>query len=164
MQLATGDQLVTADTVVDETPKGPKVEGVLKIEGIRLHQKAATKEEAIEMAGKVLVGLGYVTEEYIEAMQEREKLVSTYMGMGLAIPHGTTHDPDVIKKTGIVVLQFPDGVPFGDEKAQLVIGIAGKGGEHMEVLSKVATALDNVEVLEKMKTTDDKQWMLEQLG
>lgn len=164
MQLATGDQLVTADTVVDETPKGPKAEGVLKIEGIRLQQKAATKEEAIEMAGKVLVGLGYVTEEYIEAMQERERLVSTYMGMGLAIPHGTTHDPDVIKKTGIVVLQFPDGVPFGDEKAQLVIGIAGKGGEHMEVLSKVATALDNVEVLEKMKTTDDKQWMLEQLG
>ncbi len=164
MQLSTGDQVVAEDVVTEEETEKSTVTDVLKIEGIRLQQKAATKEEAIEMAGKALVELGYVTEDYIPAMQEREKLVSTYMGMGLAIPHGTTHDPDVIKKTGIVVLQFPDGVSFGDEKAQLVIGIAGKGGEHMEVLAKVASALDDEAVLDKMKTTDDKDWMLKQLA
>lgn len=163
MQLSTGDAMVEA-APVEEEKASTKTEGVLKLEGIRLQQKASSKEEAIEMAGKALVELGYVNDDYIQAMQDREKLVTTYMGMGLAIPHGTTHDPDVIKKTGIVVLQFPDGVPFGDEKAQLVIGIAGKGGEHMEVLAKVATALDDQAVLEKMKTTDDKQWMLETLS
>ena len=163
MQLSTGDAMVEA-APVEEEKASTKIEGVLKLEGIRLQQKASSKEEAIEMAGKALVELGYVNGDYIQAMQDREKLVTTYMGMGLAIPHGTTHDPDVIKKTGIVVLQFPDGVPFGDEKAQLVIGIAGKGGEHMEVLAKVATALDDQAVLEKMKTTDDKQWMLETLS
>ena len=163
MQLSTGDAMVEA-APVEEEKASTKIEGVLKLEGIRLQQKASSKEEAIEMAGKALVELGYVNDDYIQAMQDREKLVTTYMGMGLAIPHGTTHDPDVIKKTGIVVLQFPDGVPFGDEKAQLVIGIAGKGGEHMEVLAKVATALDDQAVLEKMKTTDDKQWMLETLS
>lgn len=163
MQLSTGDAMVEAAPVEEEKAL-TKIEGVLKLEGIRLQQKASSKEEAIEMAGKALVELGYVNDDYIQAMQDREKLVTTYMGMGLAIPHGTTHDPDVIKKTGIVVLQFPDGVPFGDEKAQLVIGIAGKGGEHMEVLAKVATALDDQAVLEKMKTTDDKQWMLETLS
>ncbi len=163
MQLSTGDQVVEGD-VEEAVESTPKIEGVLKLEGIFLGQKAATKEEAIEMAGKALVDLGYVTEEYVGAMQEREKLVSTYMGMGLAIPHGTTHDPDVIKRTGIVVLQFPEGVSFGEEKAELVIGIAGKGGEHMEVLAKVASALDDQAVLEKMKTTDDKEWMLKQLG
>ena len=163
MQLSTGDAMVEA-ALVEEEKASTKIEGVLKLEGIRLQQKASSKEEAIEMAGKALVELGYVNDDYIQAMQDREKLVTTYMGMGLAIPHGTTHDPDVIKKTGIVVLQFPDGVPFGDEKAQLVIGIAGKGGEHMEVLAKVATALDDQAVLEKMKTTDDKQWMLETLS
>ena len=98
------------------------------------------------------------------AMLEREKIVTTYIGMGLAIPHGTTHESGIIKKTGIVLLQYPEGVDFGDEKAQLVIGIAGMGGEHMEVLSKVCMALEDEEVLDKMKTTDDKEWILKQLS
>ena len=98
------------------------------------------------------------------AMLEREELVTTYIGMGLAIPHGTTHGDDVIHKTGIVLLQYPDGIQFGDEKAQLVIGIAGKGGEHMEVLSKICLALEDEAVLNKMKTTNDKEWILKQLS
>lgn len=93
-----------------------------------------------------------------------EELVTTYIGMGLAIPHGTTHGDDVIHKTGIVLLQYPDGIQFGDEKAQLVIGIAGKGGEHMEVLSKICLALEDEAVLNKMKTTNDKEWILKQLS
>ncbi len=102
-------------------------------------------------------------EAYIPAMLEREKIVTTYIGMGLAIPHGTTHDAGIIHKTGIVLLQYPEGIDFGEEKAQLVIGIAGMGGEHMEVLAKVCTALDDAAVLEKMKTTDDKEWIMSQL-
>lgn len=123
-----------------------------------------SKEDAITAAGELLTELGYVDAAYIPAMLEREKIVTTYIGLGLAIPHGTTHDDDVIKKTGIVLLQYPDGIDFGEEKAQLVIGIAGMGGEHMEVLAKVCTALEDPAILEKMKTTDDKEWILKQLS
>ena len=63
-----------------------------------------------------MADLGYVEESYIPAMLEREKIVTTYIGMGLAIPHGTTHESGIIKKTGIVLLQYPEGVDFGDEK------------------------------------------------
>ena len=97
-------------------------------------------------------------------MLDREKIVSTYMGMGLAIPHGTTQAKGTVKKTGIVFTQYPDGVDFGDEKAQLVIGIAGIGDEHLELLSKIAEALEDEEVLEKMKTTSDVDWILKTLS
>ncbi|WP_297238047.1 PTS mannitol transporter subunit IICBA [uncultured Faecalicoccus sp.] len=163
-QLSTGDALVTETE--EEAPAQKENEplfakDVLIKEGIVLNQKPVSKEEAIEAAGKKLVELGYVTEDYVPAMLEREKIVTTYIGMGLAIPHGTTHGDGTIKKTGIVLFQYPEGVRFGEEKAELVIGIAGKGGEHMEVLSKVCTALDDPEVLKKMKTTEDKDWILD---
>lgn len=97
-------------------------------------------------------------------MIEREKIVTTYLGMGLAIPHGTTDAKSAVKKTGISVTQYPEGVDFGGEKAQLVIGIAGVGDEHLVLLAKIVSALDDPEVLNKMKTTDDVQWILERLS
>lgn len=100
----------------------------------------------------------------MDAMQEREKLVTTYMGMGIAIPHGTTQAKGTVKKTGIVVLQYPDGVSFGDEKAQLVFGIAGIGDEHLDLLSKICDTLDDETTLETMKTTNDVEWILKQLS
>ena len=78
-------------------------------------------------------------------MQEREKLVTTYMGMGVAIPHGTSQAKETVKKTGIVFLQYPEGVDFGDEKAELVFGIAGIGDEHLELLSKICEILEDIE-------------------
>ena len=165
VQLTTGDAPAApagenTDIVIPDTPIKKQV--IVK-EGIKLGQKSVTKEEAIQAAGELLHELGYVDEAYIPAMLEREKIVTTYIGMGLAIPHGTTHDAGIIHKTGIVLLQYPEGIDFGEEKAQLVIGIAGMGGEHMEVLAKVCTALDDAAVLEKMKTTDDKEWIMSQL-
>jgi PTS system mannitol-specific IIC component len=97
-------------------------------------------------------------------MQEREKLVTTYMGMGIAIPHGTTQAKGTVKKTGIVVLQYPDGVSFGDEKAQLVFGIAGIGDEHLDLLAKICETLEDEELLEKMKTTNSIDFVLTQLS
>ncbi|WP_346671263.1 PTS mannitol transporter subunit IICBA [Faecalicoccus acidiformans] len=163
-QLSTGDALVTEtsdQTATEDNSSSLFASDVLIEEGILLNQTSVTKEEAITAAGELLVKLGYVTPDYVPAMLEREKIVTTYIGMGLAIPHGTTHGDGTIKKTGIVLLQYPQGVSFGEEKAELVIGIAGKGGEHMEVLSKVCTALEDESVLEKMKTTTDKQWILD---
>lgn len=137
---------------------------VMILDGIHLNQKAATKEEAIQAAGELLYELGYVDHDYVDAMQEREKLITTYMGMGIAIPHGTTNAKRTVKKTGIVLIQYPEGVPFADEKANLVFGIAGIGTEHMDLLAKICEVLEDEEVLEKMKTTDDKEWILKQLS
>ena len=163
-QLSTGDPLMT-EAVNEETETQTSIDpNILVPEGIILNQKSVTKEEAITAAGQLLTDLGYVDKEYIPLMLEREKIVTTYIGMGLAIPHGTTHDEGIIHKTGIVLIQYPEGIDFGDEKAQLVIGIAGKGGEHMEILSKICTALEDETILEKMKTTDDKKWIMKQLS
>ncbi len=163
-QLSTGDALMT-DAPVEENKEEVVVnKDILIKDGIVLNQKSVSKEEAIAAAGQLLTDLGYVDAEYIPLMLEREKIVTTYIGMGLAIPHGTTHEADIIHKTGIVLLQYPEGIQFGDEKAQLVIGIAGMGGEHMEVLSKICLALEDEAVLEKMKTTNDKDWIIKQLS
>ena len=137
---------------------------VLIKEGIRLNQAPVSKEEAIQAAGDLLHQLGYVDETYVDAMQEREKLITTYMGMGVAIPHGTSQAKGTVKKTGIVFLQYPEGVDFGDEKAQLVFGIAGIGDEHLDLLAKICEVLEDEEVLEKMKTTSDLDWVLERLS
>lgn len=146
------------------TPELSSKNQVICAEGIHLGLTPVTKEEAIEAAGNLLEELGYVDGTYVTAMQEREKLVSTYIGMGVAIPHGTTQAKGTVKKTGIVFLQYPEGVDFGIEKAQLVFGIAGIGDEHLELLSRLCTLLEDPDRLETLKTTDDVQWVLEQLS
>lgn len=166
VQLTTGDAPAApagenTDIVIPDTSIKKQV---IVADGIRLGQKPVTKEEAIQAAGELLVKLGYVDESYVEAMQERERLVSTYMGMGVAIPHGTTQAKGTVKKTGIVFLQYPEGVDFGAEKAQLVFGIAGIGDEHLDLLGKLCTLLEDPALLETLKTTDDVDWVLEQLS
>lgn len=166
VQLTTGDAPAApagenTDVVIPDVPVKKQV---IIHEGIHLNQTPVSKEEAIQAAGEMLVKLGYVDETYVDAMQEREKLVSTYIGMGVAIPHGTTQAKGTVKKTGIVFFQYPEGVDFGAEKAQLVFGIAGIGDEHLDLLSKLCTLLEDPERLEKLKTTDDVEWVLGQLS
>lgn len=136
---------------------------VLVREGIKTGLPSVDKESAIRAAGQLLVELGCVNEDYIDGMLEREKLVSTYMGMGIAIPHGTSRVKDEVKKSGIVVLQYPDGVDFGEEKAYLVFGIAGVGDSHLELLAKIAETLENEELLENMKKHADVEMIMEAL-
>lgn len=167
IQLTTGDEAVVEQTGENTDPIIPTAVPNRKVmvkEGILLNQKPVTKEEAIQAAGELMHKLGYVDETYVDAMQEREKLVTTYMGMGIAIPHGTTQAKGTVKKTGIVLLQYPDGVPFGDEKANLVFGIAGIGDEHLDLLAKICETLEDEATLDKMKTTDDADWILKQLS
>lgn len=111
---------------------------------IRLGQEISNKEEAIRKAGEILVENGYVDSDYIPAMLEREEIVSTYMGNFIAIPHGTDEAKKSIKSTGISIIQIPGGVSFAkpedteDKMVFVVFGIAGKDGEHLELLSKIA--------------------------
>ncbi|KLE17098.1 PTS mannitol transporter subunit IICBA [Clostridium sp. C8] len=134
---------------------------VLSEKNILLGLKSETKEEAIERAGKLLVSRGYVKEEYIDAMQERERVVSTYIGMGVAIPHGIGEAKRQIEASGIVVLQYPEGVNFGEELAYLVIGIAGVGDEHLEILSNIAISLEDLELVDRLSKTENKKDILD---
>lgn len=131
---------------------------------VKLDVKADSMEEAVEIAGRLLYENGYVEEEYLEAMQEREKDVSTYMGNGVAIPHGTNESKKYIKSTGISFVQIPDGVDFGDGNiAKLVIGIAGQGDEHLKILQNLATALQDDKKTNLLIETDDKETVLDSL-
>ena len=138
------------EMVGKEEEKGGKEEGLLRLENIRTGLAPESKEEAIRRAGNILHESGYVDAEYIEAMIARENLTTTYMGMGLAIPHGTSEAKAAVRKSGIVVLQYPEGVDFEGEKAHLIIGIAGVGDAHLEILAKVSEALEDEEVLERL--------------
>lgn len=140
-----------AAEVKAETTTAATNNGIMVAAGIKTGQASVSKEEAITAAGKLLHELGYVNESYIPAMLEREKTVSTYMGLGVAIPHGTSEAKDEVKKTGIVMLQYPEGVDFGDEKAYLVFGIAGIGNEHLDLLAKIGTVIEEEENLDKLK-------------
>ncbi|GAK14325.1 PTS sugar transporter subunit IIA [Geomicrobium sp. JCM 19039] len=131
---------------------------ILKKENIQLNATAATREEAITGAGDVLVREGYVTESYIEKMHAREEITSTYMGNLLAIPHGTEDSRDEVQQSGLSVLLLKDPIDWDGNKAQLVIGIAGKDGEHLDILSKIAIACseeENVHRLLQSETAED---------
>ncbi|MBR6268536.1 MAG: PTS sugar transporter subunit IIA, partial [Selenomonadaceae bacterium] len=83
--------------------------------------------------------------------------ISTYIGKGIAIPHGENAVKDQVIKSGIVVLQYPDGVQFGNDMAHLIVGIAGKDNDHLAILANIATTMDECEdaELKKLYTTKD---------
>lgn len=134
---------------------------ILSTEKIELNAKASHKNEAIRMAGELLVQAGHVTEEYVEKMLEREEIASTYMGAGLAIPHGTKEAKSLVKSTGLSIVRFPEGVDFGgDEPAFVVIGIAGAGGDHMGILTQVAMIFSDDDSIEKVMDAQTKEEIL----
>ncbi len=124
---------------------------------------AADKYTAIKMAGEQLVARGSVDSAYVDAMLEREDVVTTYIGEGVAIPHGVGTAKQHIHKTGLAVLQFPDGVPFGDEKAYLVVGIAGLGEEHLPILQALANIMLDEELIEQLKHSTDPEFIYRSL-
>lgn len=119
-------------------------------ENIFLNQSFENQEEAIEKAGQALVDAGAVTDSYIQAMKDREEVVSTYMGNGLAIPHGTEEAKNSVMQSGLTLLQVPNGVQWGDETAKVIVGIAGKDGEHLDLLSKIAITFSEEENVERI--------------
>lgn len=124
---------------------------IFPLENVRLNAKLNNKEEAIRAAGQVLVENKYVDEAYIECMLQREEVVSTYIGNQVAIPHGVDGSQQYIKHSGISFVQVPEGVSFGPgNEAKLLIGIAGKNDEHLEILSKIAGLLGEEENIEKL--------------
>ncbi|ENG4186782.1 PTS mannitol transporter subunit IICBA [Providencia rettgeri] len=139
----------------------------LSAKHIHLNLTAENKTQAIRFAGQKLVEGGYVEPDYIDAMLAREKLTSTYLGESIAVPHGTIEAKDRVLKTGIVICQYPEGVQFGeepDEVARLVIGIAAQNNEHIEVITRITSALDEEGAIERLCETQDVQEVLEILA
>lgn len=130
---------------------------VLCKQNIVLNVKREEKFEAIKRAGRLLVQNGYVEEGYIEGMINREKEITTYIGNGIAIPHGMNQYVKYIKESGIVIIQYPEGVDFGEGNiAYLVIGIAGKNDDHMSLLSKIAITCQYEESVKKLVESKSK--------
>jgi PTS system mannitol-specific IIC component len=127
-------------------------------DNIFLGLTANTKEEAIRFAGQKLLEAGCIRPAYIDAMLERETLVSTYLGQSLAMPHGTNEAKGEVLKTGVVVCQYPQGVFFGPDKenvARLVVGLAAKGNEHMALMAALARVLENPKVVAHLGKTSN---------
>ena len=135
----------------------------LGADNVFLGRTASNKEEAIRFAGEQLVKGGYVQPEYVEAMLEREKLTPTYLGESIAVPHGTVEAKDRVLKTGVVFCQYPQGVRFGEEEddiARLVIGIAARNNEHIQVITSLTNALDDETVIERLANTNSVEEVL----
>ena len=122
-------------------------------EDIHLNEQATNKTEAIKKIAAALTSAGFVGEGYVDGMLERESQAATYLGIGIAIPHGTPKTRHLVKKTGVQVFCFPEGVEWGDdgEKAYLAIGIAASSDEHLELLRQLTHVLGADGVEERIK-------------
>jgi mannitol PTS system EIIA component len=135
---------------------------ILTPETIELGASLESQEEAIRRAGALLVRNGNVDERYVNSMFEREKSVSTYMGNAVAIPHGTNESKQWVTRSGLSVITVPQGVHYGNgDVAKLVIGIAGKGDDHLEILSRIALVVSEEENVEKIVRAQTKEELLE---
>lgn len=118
--------------------KEEKKLALLYPENVKVGCKADTKENVIRKVGQMLVDSGYVNPSYVDAMVKREESFSTYMGNELALPHGVEEAKKEIKASGIAVMIFPEGTDWGGETVKVVVGIAGVGEEHLQILSVIA--------------------------
>jgi phosphocarrier protein FPr len=128
----------------------------LSAANVRLHGSVANKTEAIRAVGQLLVEGGYIAPEYIDSMLGRERQANTYLGNGIAIPHGMGQDRGLIRRTGVAVLQVPEGVAWNaGETVRLVVGIAARSDEHLQVLANLTDVLDDPRTAERLARTDD---------
>ena len=134
---------------------------ILTPETIELKASLDSQEEAIRRAGSLLVENGHVEERYIDSMFEREKSVSTFIGNAVAIPHGTGDSKQWVARSGLSIITVPEGVEYGDGNvAKLVIGIAGKGDEHLEILSRIATVCEDEDNVDQIVRAETKEELL----
>ena len=123
---------------------------------IHLNASAADKQQAIEMAASALIQADNVENGYLQGMLAREQQTSTFLGNGIAIPHGTLDTRSMVKKTGVQVFQFPQGIEWGEGNiAYVVIGIAARSDEHLSLLRQLTRVLSDEDTAEKLaKITD----------
>lgn len=132
---------------------------------IQLQARVGNKAEAIREVGSLLVKSQYIKAGYIDSMLGREKVANTFLGNGISIPHGLPKDRELIMKTGIAVLQVPDGVEWNPgEKATLIVGIAAKSDEHLAVLARLTHVLGNENTVKRLSQTSDPAEIIRELS
>ena len=125
---------------------------VLLVDSISTNRDFKTKEEATIASGQLLLENGYIEKEYIDSMLEKldTQLFATFIGNGVAIPHGMSSGSVHVLHTGVSVIQVPEGVSWGEETAYIIVGIAANSDEHMNVLSALADAIEDEEDAKKL--------------
>lgn len=131
---------------------------------VRLGLDPVDRDAAIDAAGAHLTELGLVDAAYVPTMHQRESSIGTYMGNGVAMPHGTVDGKAAVKGTGIVVHQYPDGASWGDETVHLVIGLAADSDDHVALLSQLAEVLMDEDVCEHLWSVTDVDEVLKALN
>ncbi|MFV0374569.1 PTS sugar transporter subunit IIA [Microbacterium sp.] len=127
---------------------------VLNVGQVRIHSGSAAREEAMREAADILQAAGAVTAGYFDAMQQREATVSTYMGNELAIPHGTNETKDTILDSALSFVRYDGGVDWEGNPVTFVVGIAGKGDEHLDILSQIALIFSDEDEVTRLKGAD----------
>lgn len=134
---------------------------ILSTEKVKLNVNLKDKYEAIRMVGQMLVDAGHAPQSYIDKMIEREESLSTYIGGGLAMPHGTNESKALIKSTGMAIITVPAGVDFGgEEPAQLIIGLAAVGDDHLDILTNVAVLVSEEEDMQRILNASSEQELI----
>lgn len=136
---------------------------LLTDKGIRLSETAADRDAAIRRCGEVLVDIGAADPSYIDAMLARETSISTYVGEGVAIPHGTLDSKESIHRDALAVVRFPEGVDWGGEQVKVCVAIAAKGDGHVALLSSLAEILLDEDSAAALREATDSRTVLDLL-
>jgi PTS system mannitol-specific IIA component len=136
---------------------------LLARDAIRLGERAGSREEAIRRCGAVLVEAGAVGPQYVDAMLEREQSISTYIGEGVAIPHGTLHSKGAVLRDALAVVGFPAGVDWGGEEVKVCVAIAAAGDGHVDILAQLADILMDPDQAARLRAATDPDQVLDLL-
>ncbi|MEV0902660.1 PTS sugar transporter subunit IIA [Actinoplanes sp. NPDC049802] len=131
---------------------------------IRLTETAADRDDAIRRCGAALVEIGAVAPGYVDTMLAREQSISTYVGEGVAIPHGTLAGKDLVKRDALAVLRFPEGVDWGGEPVTVCVAIAARGDGHVELLASLAEILLDEDQARELREATEPGAVIRLLG
>lgn len=132
---------------------------------VKLNAQVSNKTEAVRLAGQLLVDAGYIAPGYVDSMLRREEVANTFLGAGVAIPHGMVEDRHHIHHTGVAVVQFRDGVTWKDgDQAHLVVAIAAKSEEHIVLLRRLTRLMQRPKSIDSLVQTDDPQLIVSTLA
>ncbi len=160
---ATGE---SREAVLEESPATANQALTVDAEQIFLQALVTTKDEALAMVAEKMSSLGLVSGDYLEPLKDREETVSTYLINGVAIPHGTNEAKGQVIKTGVCILQVPEGIAWNDQGdvARLIVGIAAKGTDHLGLLQRLTEVVTDEKIASQLATTTDKADILRALN
>jgi PTS system mannitol-specific IIA component len=131
-----------------------RIQELLAPGSIFLDATATDREDAVRQAGAALVQVGAVDPTYVDAMLVRERSVSTYVGEGIAMPHGTLSAKREVTRDALVLLRFRDGIEWGDDRVTVVLGVAAHGRHYIALISQIASVLLDPARAEALRTAD----------